>query len=182
MSTPGIAVPSVTSAVSGAGACTRYRRAVGFGQISGRRSEKSTILPMTAPGGSRTSSWKLNFGTPAPPRAGWPGGPTTGGTQKVLRRDRRYRLPCGVTGTGTTLSPMSPAARRSPVRAALAVIAVVATLLVASPAPAFAGPGIPPGESVTRTFTYEVRTRGTVYADVNVFKRIAAQTLNDRRG
>jgi hypothetical protein len=66
--------------------------------------------------------------------------------------------------------------------AALAVLAVVAALLVASPGPASAGPGFPAGESASRTFTYEVRTRGTVYADVDVFKRVAAQTLNDRRG
>src|SRR3712207_1881061 len=66
MSTPGSAVPSVTSAVPGPTACTRYRRAVRFGQISGRRSEKSTIAPITFAGGSRTSSWKLNLGTPSP--------------------------------------------------------------------------------------------------------------------
>jgi len=78
---------------------------------------------------------------------------------------------------------MSPAAvRRSPVRAALAVLAVAGALLVGSPARASAGPGFPAGETATRTFTYEVRTRGTVYADVNVFKRIAAYTMSDRRG
>ena len=77
---------------------------------------------------------------------------------------------------------MSPAVRRSPVRAVLAVLAVVGALLVGSPATASAGPGFPPGETATRTFTYEVRTRGTVYADLDVFKRVAAQTMNDRRG
>jgi hypothetical protein len=72
--------------------------------------------------------------------------------------------------------------RRSPFRAVLAVLAVVVGVLVAAPAPASAGPGFPPGESITRTFTYEVRTRGTVLADVDVFRRVAAQTMNDRRG
>jgi hypothetical protein len=79
--------------------------------------------------------------------------------------------------------PPAPAARRrSPLRAALAVLAVIAALLVAAPTTASAEPGVPPGENPTRTITYEVRTRGTVYADVNAFKRVAAQTMNDRRG
>ena len=68
-----------------------------------------------------------------------------------------------------------------PLRAALVVLAVLGALVVA-PAPAGADPGIPPGESVQRTITYEVRTRGTVRADVGVFARIASQTMNDRRG
>src|SRR5687768_9042810 len=108
-----------------------------------------------------------------------------GASPRTTRRTRTRRRPspCDARGSGTTLSGMSPAAvRRSPVRAALAVLAVAGALLVGSPGPASAGPGFPPGESVTRTFTYEVRTRGTVYADLNVFKRVAAHTLNDRRG
>jgi hypothetical protein len=79
--------------------------------------------------------------------------------------------------------PTAPTAvRRSALRVVLAVLAVVGALLVASPGPASAGPGFPPGEATSRTFTYEVRTRGTVVADVAVFRRIAAETLNDRRG
>ena len=37
-------------------------------------------------------------------------------------------------------------------------------------------------EEPTRTITYEVATRGKVAADVGVFERVAAATLNDRRG
>ena len=78
---------------------------------------------------------------------------------------------------------MSPVAvRRSPVRAALAVLAIIGALFVAAPGTASAEPGVPPGENPTRTYTYEVRTRGTVYADLATFKRVAAQTMNDRRG
>jgi hypothetical protein len=76
-------------------------------------------------------------------------------------------------------APAAP--RRIPLRAVLAVLAVVAALFV-GPAPASAGPGFPAGESATRTFTYDVRTRGTVLADLDTFKRVAAHTLNDRRG
>src|SRR3712207_9515178 len=72
--------------------------------------------------------------------------------------------------------------RRSPLRAALAVLAVVAAMVVAAPAPASAGPGFPTGESATRTFTYEVRTRGTVLADVGELRRAGPATMNDRRG
>src|SRR4051794_3765122 len=103
--------------------------------------------------------------------AGWP------------RHGPRRRRPCGRSGSGTTLSTMSSAAAsRSPVRAALVVLAVLGALIGTSPAPAFAGPGFPAGETATRTFTYEVHTRGTVFADVNVFRRVAAATMNDRRG
>jgi hypothetical protein len=77
---------------------------------------------------------------------------------------------------------MPPVAVRSPARAAFVALAVLAALLVAAPTTASAEPGVPPGENPTRTFTYDVRTRGTVYADVNVFRRVAAQTMNDRRG
>src|SRR4029453_12332263 len=78
---------------------------------------------------------------------------------------------------------MSPAhARRFPVRALLVVLAVLAALVVGAPSSASAGPGFAPGDTPQPPFTYEVRTRGTVYADVNIFRRVAAQTLNDRRG
>jgi hypothetical protein len=76
----------------------------------------------------------------------------------------------------------SAPAHRFPVRALLVVLAVLAAVLVGAPSSASAGPGFAPGDAPQRTFTYEVRTRGTVYADVNVFRRVAAQTLNDRRG
>jgi hypothetical protein len=75
-----------------------------------------------------------------------------------------------------------PAVRRSPLRAALAVLAFAGALLVGSPAPASADPGIPAGEAVQRTITYEVRTRGAVYGDLGTFSRVASQTMNDRRG
>ena len=74
-----------------------------------------------------------------------------------------------------------PVARRSPLRAALAVLAVVGALFTV-PVPVAADPGIPAGEAVQRTITYEVRTRGAVRADVEVFARVASQTMNDRRG
>jgi hypothetical protein len=76
----------------------------------------------------------------------------------------------------------SAAARRCALRAVVTVLAVVASVLVASPAPASAGSGVPAGEKPTRTITYDVRTRGSVHADLGVFKRVAAETLNDRRG
>lgn len=41
---------------------------------------------------------------------------------------------------------------------------------------------VPPAETPARTITYEVRTRGTVQADVDVFRRVAQTTFNDRRG
>ena len=81
----------------------------------------------------------------------------------------------------STLSAMPSAALRRPVRAALLVLAVLGALL-AVPGPAAADPGIPGGEGVQRTITYEIRTRGAVRADVGVFRRISSQTMNDRRG
>ncbi len=64
----------------------------------------------------------------------------------------------------------------------LLVTALVGAALGSTAGPAAADPGIPAGESVERTITYEVRTRGAVAADLGVFRRVAAQTLNDRRG
>lgn len=72
-----------------------------------------------------------------------------------------------------------PALRR--LRAALVLLAAVAALAVA-PTPAGADPGIPGGEGVQRTITYEVRTRGAVQADLGTFRRVSSQTMNDRRG
>ena len=81
------------------------------------------------------------------------------------------------------MSPGLPLAHRwTRLRGALVVLAVLAAALVAVPPSAQAGPGIPAGEAVQRTITYEVRTRGTVHADVGVFRRVAAQAMNDRRG
>jgi hypothetical protein len=61
-----------------------------------------------------------------------------------------------------------------------ALCCVLATLVGAGPVAA--EPGVPPGEQPASTLTYEVRTRGTVYADLGTFRRIAESTFNDRRG
>ena len=76
----------------------------------------------------------------------------------------------------------SASVRRAPLRAALAALLVLGALLSAAPDRASADSGIPAGEAVQRTITYEVRTRGTVHTDVRAFARVASQAMNDRRG
>jgi Protein of unknown function (DUF3152) len=66
--------------------------------------------------------------------------------------------------------------------AVLLTAALVAAGLSAGAGTASAGPGVAPDDDPQRTITYEVRTRGTVLADVGTFRRIAAETFNDRRG
>jgi hypothetical protein len=75
-----------------------------------------------------------------------------------------------------------PRARRLTVLAVLAALLLGLLVVQAGSRPAAAGPGMAPGDAPQRTITYTVRTRGTVYGDVEEFRRLASVTLNDRRG
>ena len=69
--------------------------------------------------------------------------------------------------------------RIAAVRAA-ALLALLATLLPTHVPRGASAAAL--GETSQRTITYEIRVRGEVRADVAAFARLAARTLNDRRG
>jgi hypothetical protein len=73
--------------------------------------------------------------------------------------------------------------RRLTILAVLVAVLLSFVVLQAGTAgPAAADAGVAPSDPPQRTFTYTVRTRGTVYGDVEEFRRLASVTLNDRRG
>jgi hypothetical protein len=73
------------------------------------------------------------------------------------------------------------AGRTRPFALLAVVAALVGSVVVGAPA-AVAAPGFPPGDPAERIVTFEVRTRGTVQSDLEVFRRVALATFNDRRG
>ncbi len=84
-------------------------------------------------------------------------------------------------------SPARARVQRAPLARALVslTVAVLAFALSTATALLAAGPataGVSTGVSPQRTISYEVRTRGVVRSDVQVFARLAQRTLNDRRG
>jgi hypothetical protein len=76
-----------------------------------------------------------------------------------------------------------PRVRRLTVLALLAALLLGLLVLQGGTAgSAAAEAGVAPSDPPQRTVTYSVRTRGTVYGDVQEFRRLASVTLNDRRG